>query len=115
MARKIKKNDQVKIISGSAKGSTGVVLSVDTKRQKVIVAGANMGISHEKPSVKNPEGGRISRERPVHISNVAFLDSKTQQVTRVGFRFESNGQKVRFSKKSGEVIDVVSKTSREIR
>lgn len=105
MARKIRKNDDVYVISGAARGSRGTILRVDTEKNRVFVQGVNLRTCRVKPSVKNPEGGTISREMSIHISNVALVDPKnTQEPCRVGFKINDKGEKIRFSKKSGADI-----------
>lgn len=99
---KIKKGDQVCVISGKDKGKSGEVLSVSPKQCKVIVKEINMVKKHTKPSPQNA-GGIISKEMPIHISNVSHIDPITKKQTKVGFKLV-DGKKVRFAKKSGEVI-----------
>lgn len=100
--QKIKKNDMVQVISGKDRGKTGKVLSVDTKKNRVIVEGINMQKKHAKPSMTNQQGGIINKEGSIDISNVMLVvDGKT---TRVGFDFV-DGKKVRVAKKTGKVID----------
>jgi large subunit ribosomal protein L24 len=100
---KIKTGDTVRIIAGDHKGVEGKIMRVDREKNKAIVEGANMVSKHEKPSAKNPQGGIIKKEAPIHISNLSLIDNKSGEPTRVGFE-ERNGKKVRFSKKSNEVI-----------
>lgn len=100
---KIKVGDTVRIITGDHKGVEGKVMRVDKEKNKAIVQGANMVSKHEKPSAKNPQGGITKKEAPIHISNLALIDPKSGNATRVGFEVR-NGKKVRFSKKSNEVI-----------
>jgi large subunit ribosomal protein L24 len=99
---KIKKGDTVKIIAGEHKGSEGKIITVLISKNKVIVEGVNLVKKHEKPSSKNPKGGMKEFEAPIHISNLSLLtsDGKT---TRVGFKTENN-KKIRFSKKTKEII-----------
>ncbi len=109
MRLKIKKNDNVIVIAGNEKGKTGKVLKVFPKKQRVIVEGVNIIKRHTRPSQKNPQGGIIKKEAPIHISNVMLLDPKTNERTRVGSKIildENTGKKkiVRVSKKSGEMI-----------
>ena len=99
---KIKKGDTVKVIAGKSKDKEGKVLSVDTKNGKVVVEGANMVTKHTKPSASNPNGGIIQQEAPMDISNVMYVHKGN--TTRIGFKVE-NGKKVRYAKKTGEVID----------
>ncbi|MBM1106124.1 50S ribosomal protein L24 [Aurantibacter crassamenti] len=102
MKLKIKTGDVVKIVAGDHKGTEGKVVSVDKIKNKAIVEGANMVSKHEKPSAKNPQGGIVKKEAPIHISNLSLLD-KDGNTTRVGYE-ERDGKKVRVSKKSKEVI-----------
>ena len=99
---KIKKGDTVKVIAGKDKDKEGKVLSVDTKNAKVLVEGVNMVSKHAKPSAANQTGGIIQKEAPIDISNVMYLHKG--KATRVGFKLEGD-KKVRFAKKTGEVID----------
>lgn len=99
----IKKGDIVIINAGEDKGKEGKVLSVDPKKQRAIVEGANMISKHTKPNAANPNGGIIKKEASIHISNLNVKDPKTGAATRVGRRLE-NGKLVRYSKKSGEEI-----------
>ncbi|MBE6454955.1 MAG: 50S ribosomal protein L24 [Alphaproteobacteria bacterium] len=102
MAMRIKKGDQVIVITGRDKGKTGEVLKAMPKDNKVLVQGINLVKRHQKPTQESA-GGIISKEAPIHVSNVALIDPKDGKATRVGFKVE-NGQKVRVSKRSGEVI-----------
>jgi large subunit ribosomal protein L24 len=102
---KIKKNDSVVVIAGKDKGKTGVVKSVFPKEQRAIVLGVNMAIRHTRPSQTNPQGGRLSIEAPIHVSNIALVDPKDKKPTRVGYKKIEGDKKVRFAKKSGEMID----------
>lgn len=104
MAAKIKKGDRVIVLAGKDKGRQGQVLRVLPKEDRVVVAGVNMIKRHTRPSQSDPQGGIKNREAALHISNVAFVDPKSGEPTRVGFRIE-DGKKVRVAKKSGEVID----------
>ena len=98
----IKKGDTVMVISGEDKGHSGRVLEVLVKEQRAIVEGLNMIKKHAKPSAKNPQGGIISKEAPIHISNLNVVDPKTGKATRIGRRLNENGKLVRYAKKSGE-------------
>lgn len=100
----IKKGDTVMILSGDDRKKTGRVLKVFVKDQKAIVEGRNMIKKHTKPSAKNPQGGIVEMEAPIHISNLNVLDPKTNKATRIGRRLGENGKLVRYSKKSGEEI-----------
>jgi large subunit ribosomal protein L24 len=101
---KIKKGDNVQVVSGRDKGKTGEVLRVQRDDDRVLVRGVNMVKRHTKASQTNT-GGIIEREAAIHISNVAHVDPKSNEATRVGYRFLEDGRKVRFAKRSGEVID----------
>jgi large subunit ribosomal protein L24 len=101
---KIKKNDNVIVISGKDKGKTGIVKAVFPKEDRVLVVGVNRVMHHTKPSQTDPQGGRRLIEAPIHVSNVAHVDPKDNKPTRVGLRMEK-GSKVRFAKRSGDVIE----------
>jgi large subunit ribosomal protein L24 len=100
---KIKTGDNVRVIAGDHKGAEGKVMSVDNNKNRAIVEGTNMVSKHEKPSAKNPQGGIVKKEAPIHISNLSLIDAKSGEATRVGYEVR-DGKKVRFSKKSNEVI-----------
>ena len=104
MAQKIKKGDEVVVLSGKDKGKTGTVSKVSPKDGKLVVEGVNIAARHRKPSQTNPQGGIDRFEAPMHISKVALADPKDGKPTRV--RFETkDGKKVRIAVKSGETID----------
>lgn len=103
MKLKIKSGDIVKIIAGDHKGSEGKVLRVDREKNKAIVEGVNMVSKHTKPSAKSPQGGILKKEAPLHISNLSLIDPKSKEATKVGFKVEGD-KKVRFSKKSNQVV-----------
>jgi large subunit ribosomal protein L24 len=103
MAAKIKKGDRVVVLAGRDKGRQGEVLRVWPKDERVLVSGLNLVKRHTKPSQADPQGGVKTKEAPIHVSNVAFIDSKGKP-TRVGFRTEGD-KKVRFAKTTGEAID----------
>lgn len=100
---KIKSGDVVTIIAGDHKGEQGKVVRVNREKNNAIVEGVNMVSKHTKPSAKNPQGGIIKKEAPIHISNLALIDPKTKQATKVGYKMEGD-KKVRFSKKSNQVL-----------
>ncbi|WP_053361326.1 50S ribosomal protein L24 [Bacillus sp. FJAT-27251] len=100
----VKKGDKVMVISGKDKGKTGNVLAAYPKQNRVLIEGVNIVKKHAKPSQVNPQGGIISQEAPIHVSNVMPIDPKSGNPTRVGYK-EENGKKVRVAKKSGEVLD----------
>ena len=101
---KIKKGDNVIVIAGNDKGRTGKVLTVIPDKSRVIVEGVSMVSKHTKPNAKNPQGGIVKQEAPIHVSNVALVDPKSGKATRIGFRVKEDGKKVRVAKKSGEEI-----------
>jgi large subunit ribosomal protein L24 len=104
-AAKIKKGDRVVVLSGKDKGKHGQVLRAIPKDMKVVVAGVNVVTRHTKPSQADPQGGLKRSEAPIHVSKVAIEDPKTGKPTRVGFRINDDGSKVRVAKRSGEVIN----------
>lgn len=100
---RLKKGDQVKIITGKDKGKEGEVLKVLREKNRVVVAGVNKAKKHEKPSMTS-QGGIVEKELSIDVSNVAFIDPKDGGATKVGYKILDDGKKVRFAKKSGEVI-----------
>lgn len=99
----IKKGDTVEVIAGAYKGSQGEVLQMLPKKDRAIIASVNMVTKHKKPTDNDP-GGRVEQEAPIHISNLMVVDPKSGERTRIGRKLE--GEKlVRYSKKSGEIID----------
>ncbi|QUH19887.1 50S ribosomal protein L24 [Alkaliphilus sp. B6464] len=101
----VKKGDTVVVITGKDKGKKGKVLQVLPKKNRVIVEGVNMVTKHQKPNQQMQQGGIIHQEAAVNASNVMLWDKKANQGVRVGYKFLANGEKVRVSKKTGEVID----------
>lgn len=99
----VKSGDKVRVIAGKDKGKEGTVLSALPKKDKVIVEGINIVKKHTQASGMGQEGGIVEKEAPLHVSNVQLIDPKTEEPTRVGYRFE-DGKKVRYAKKSGEVL-----------
>ena len=100
----IKKGDTVFVNAGESKGKTGKVLKVLVEKQRAIVEGVNMVSKSQKPNAKNPQGGIIKMEAPIHISNLNVVDSKSGKPTRIGRRKNEEGKLVRYAKKSGEEI-----------
>lgn len=105
MAAKIKKGDKVVVLAGRDKGQTGEVLRVIPDEARALVRGVNLVKRHTRQTASS-EGGIISKEAPLHLSNIAVADPKDGQPTRVGFKVLEDGRKVRFAKRSGDVIDV---------
>ena len=103
MAAKIKKGDRVVVLTGKDKGKTGNVTRVMPKEDRLVVGGINMVQRHTKPTQGDPQGGIKNREAPLHVSNVAIVDSNGKP-TRVGFRIDGD-KKVRVAKSTGEVIN----------
>ena len=103
--RKIKKNDDVIVISGRDKGKKGSVLLVLPKKDRVIVQGVNMVKRHTRATA-GQSGGIVEKEASIHVSNVALIDPKSDKPTRVGFKVLEGGRKVRVARRSGEVIDI---------
>ena len=99
----IKKGDTVYVNAGNDKGKTGKVLSVIPSEDRAIVEGINMVSKHTKPNAKQPQGGIIKQEAPIHISNINLIDPKSGKATRVGYKLEGD-KKIRYAKKSGEAI-----------
>ncbi len=105
MAAKIKKGDKVIVLTGKDKGRSGEVMKMITEKNRAIVSGINMVKRHTRPTQYDP-GGIKDQEAAIQVSNLAVADPKTGEATRVGFKTLKDGKKVRFAKKSGEVIDV---------
>ena len=101
---RIKKNDTVKIIAGKDKGKTGKVMQIFTKQNKLVVEGLNIRFKHAKSRKQGEKGQRIEYSAPMNASNVMLVDPKSGKTTRVSFKKIESGDKVRISKKSGEVI-----------
>lgn len=101
----IRKDDTVQVISGNDKGRRSTVLSVLKDRGRVIVEGVNMRKHHTRPTSRDPQGGIVEREAPIHVSNVMIVCPKTDQPTRISHKKLDNGKYVRVSVRSGEMID----------
>lgn len=101
----VKKGDTVIVITGKDKGKKGRVLAAYPKKDRVLVEGINLVKKHTRPSQANPQGGIVTQEAPIHVSNVSLVDPKSGKPTRIGYKVLDNGKKVRVAKKSGEVID----------
>ncbi|ADY14647.1 MULTISPECIES: 50S ribosomal protein L24 [Sphaerochaeta] len=100
---KLKKNDTVLIIAGKDKGKSGKIVKVDRENERVVVQGANMVKKTMKKKNPQDKGGIMEIEAPIHVSNVAYVTGKGEP-TRIGYKFDESGNKVRYAKKTGEVI-----------
>ena len=101
----IRRNDIVEVISGNDKGKRGKVLSVIKEKNRAVVEGIRMMKRHTRPSARDPQGGIVEREAPIHISNLMVVCSKTDAPTRIRHKRLDNGKLVRVSARSGEMID----------
>ena len=102
---RIKKGDNVKVIAGKHKGSEGEVIAVLRETSRVLVKNVNIIKRSQRPTQDNPRGGFVEQEAPIHLSNVQLLDPKTGKPTRIGYRFEDDGAKVRYARGSGTKLD----------
>ena len=106
---RVKKGDTVVVIAGKDKGKKGKVVAVLPKQNRVVVEGVNIMTKHQKPTAVNPQGGIINKEAPIHVSNVAFYDSKSKSAVKLGYKVsvDENGKKtkVRVNKKTGAEVD----------
>ena len=100
----IKKGDKVIVLAGDDKGKTGKVLNVDREKMRATVEGVNIVTKSTKPSAKNPQGGFVKVEAPIHISNLSLIDPKSGEATRIAIKVKEDGTKVRIAKSSGEEI-----------
>jgi large subunit ribosomal protein L24 len=105
MAAKIRKGDRVQVLTGRDKGRRGEVIAVLPKDNRAVVQGVNVVKRHQKPQGINQPGGITEKEAPIHLSNIALIDPKTDKPTRVGFTELADGKKVRVARPSGEVLD----------
>ncbi len=101
-------NDEVEVIAGADKGHRGKILTIDRKKNKVVVEGAGKVWKHVRRSQKNPQGGRLSKEMPIAASNVLLVDPSTGKPGRAGVRYTDDGSKERYFKKSKKSLDVIS-------
>jgi large subunit ribosomal protein L24 len=104
MAAKIKKGDKVVVLTGRDSGRTGEVVRVMPKEERALVRGVNLVRRHQRQTASQ-EGGIITKESPIHLSNIAFADPSSGKATRVGFKITEDGRKVRVAKRSGDLID----------
>ena len=104
---KLRKEDEVIVISGKDKGKTGKIIRVDRSKDRVYVEGLNSVKRHQRPNPGRPNApvGVIEREGPIHVSNVAILDPKEHKATRVGFKYNEQGKRVRVARRSGAELD----------
>ena len=102
--RRIRRNDLVEVVVGDEKGKRGRVVRVLSGKNQVVVQGLNLQYKHVRRSQKNPQGGRIRREAPLHLSNVMLIDPASDRPTRSGVRRHGD-KKIRFARRSGEAID----------
>jgi len=109
MARHVRQGDLVQVIAGNDRGRTGRVLKVLSDEDKVIVEGINRRFRHVRPSQSNPQGGRVEKEMPIHISNVQPVSPSTSKPTRVRFEKRDDGSKVRLAVKGGDELSVLKK------
>ena len=105
MTARIRKGDRVVVTTGRDKGKKGEVLRLYPKEARALVSGVHIVKRHQRQTQRQ-QAGIVNKESPIHLSNLAHLDPKTGEATRIGFKFLGDGRKVRFAKKSGEVIDV---------
>ena len=109
---RIVRNDKVQVISGRDKGVTGKVLSADPKGGKLIIEGVSVHKSHQRPRKQGEEGGIIAKPTPIYASKVMLVCPKCNKPTRVGVKFDANGEKQRVCKKCGAVISVIKKAKK---
>ncbi len=105
---KLRVGDTVQVIAGSDKGKTGEIIQILRKKDRVIVEGVNMVTKHIKPSQADPEGGIVTREAPIHVSNVAYYDTKAKEIVKIGYSIV-DGEKVRINKKTGKALEKTTK------
>ena len=105
MAAKVRKGDKVVVTAGRDKGKSGEVLRVYPSEERVLVTGVNVVKRHQRQTAK-AQGGIVSKESPIHLSKISHVDPKTGAPTRIGFKILGDGRRVRFAKKSREVLDV---------
>lgn len=113
MAMHVRKGDTVEVITGNDKGSTGRVLRVDKVKNRVVIEGLNMSYKHVRPSQRNPQGGRIRVEQPIHISNVLPVSTKSSRGSRVRFETKADGSKRRVAVDGSEIGVVVRKAKKK--
>jgi large subunit ribosomal protein L24 len=109
----IRKGDMVRVIAGDDAGATARVLRVNREKGKLVVEGVNKVYKHMKPNRRNPQGGRLSKEMPIDVSNVMLIDPSTSRPTRVGVRILADGTKERFAKKSGASLGRIGRPAKK--
>ena len=109
----IRKGDMVRVIAGDDAGTTARVLRVSPEKGTLVVEGVNKVYKHMKPNRRNPQGGRLSKEMPVDVSNVMLIDPSTSRPTRVGIRILADGSKERFAKKSGASLGKIGRAKKK--
>ncbi|MBD3315045.1 MAG: 50S ribosomal protein L24 [Chitinivibrionales bacterium] len=102
---RLKKNDSVKVMTGEHKGATGRIIKVFPDKNTALVEGVNVVKRHTKPNPKNQQGGIVQKEAGINLSNLMLVDPKTGEPTRIGIKAQSDGKRVRFAKKSKELVD----------
>lgn len=102
---KLRKGDEVLVVSGKYKDKKGKILRILGEKNRAIVEGVNVVYKTQRPSQDNPKGGIVQKEASIHLSNLLFWDVNAKKGTRLGFKLNENGQKLRFSKKSGKTLD----------
>jgi len=102
---RLKRGDKVRIIAGKEKGSEGEIIAIYPEKSRVVVRDANVVKKAKRPSQDDPSGGYEEVEAAIHISNVQLLDPNNNQLSRVGYKIDDEGNKVRFSRKSGKALD----------
>lgn len=105
MALRLKKGDKVQVITGDSKGKTGLILKVNPEKSVALVEGINVVKRHTKPNQKNPQGGIVEKEALINLSNLMLVDPKTGEAVKTGVKVLEDGKKVRYSKKTGEIVD----------
>lgn len=105
MSMLLKREDKVMVMSGKSKGRSGKILRVLNNKNALIIEGLNVAKKHEKPSPKNEQGGIVDKEMPIHISNVMFINPKTNKPVKLGRKKNDKGKNIRVDKKSGEPVD----------
>ena len=101
---RLRKNDIVMVMAGRSKGKTGKILTLVWEKQQALVEKVNMVKKHRKPTAQDKQGGIVEKEAPIHLSNLMLLDPKDKKPTRIGFKVDKDGEKIRVARRSGEAI-----------